>query len=52
MEADFKSTHAPQGMRVYADSETLRVLDSAHTHGTAMRGQTLQRRDSGRIICG
>lgn len=27
--------------------ETLRVLNSAHTHGTAMRGYTIQRRDLG-----
>ena len=27
--------------------ETLRVLNSAHTHGIAMRGYALQRRDSG-----
>lgn len=29
--------------------ETLRVLDSAHTHGSAMRGYALQRRDSGSV---
>ncbi len=28
-------------------TETLRVLDSAHTYGCAIRGYALQRRDSG-----